>query len=150
MHAVAVQESPGRAFRFVMSGPSNEDGHKYDLYTDIPTAIVDGNTLNPRNIFKTLRSPATEVGLKSTGIFRPLHITCQEYLVRRAAFYRSLQPVDAVARVVDEFYHRYLRLKLVVGVHVRVDRKHDYPVVPGALPKPWSVGTPIAAIEAVR
>ncbi len=92
---------------------------------------VEGNCVDSAAILEQLRVNPDEVFvLESSSLSRPLHITCQEFLVRRAAFYRSLQPIPAIQRHVDAFYHEHMMRHLVVGVHVRVDYGDDYPVVP--------------------
>ena len=136
----------GGPFHFIRRGTE----YKWDLTMSMPGVVVDGNNVDPRTVFPTLNSDAPLLAVKATGIFRPLHITCQEYLVRRSLFYRGLQPVDAVQRIVDAFYAKHMARHLVIGAHIRVDRAHDYPVVPDAnAAHVWADSTPITSMQRV-
>jgi hypothetical protein len=122
---------------------------EWTLESSVPVITVNANSLNPRDVFAVLQSPKSDVALRSTGVFRPLHISCQEFFARRSAFYRALRPVDAVQRAVTSFYQQHMQFKLVIGAHIRVDGKHDYPVVPGDVPETWAKSSPVESIVRV-
>lgn len=137
-------KSPAK-FNFRRIGTTFE----WTLESSVPVVTVNANSLNPRDVFAVLKSPKPDIALRSTGVFRPLHISCQEFFARRSAFYRALRPVDAIQRAVTSFYEQHMQFKLVIGAHIRVDGKHDYPVVPGEVAETWAKSSPVESIVKV-
>jgi len=119
---------PGGLPQLVVHDSGLQGGHRVRIVQHTGNIVSE---LQLRELRADAAAAADSVVFEVTAFFKGAQVSCQEYSIRKRAFYRQIA-AHAAPPIPEHLAHALSQLQgLVIGMHARVDDPaYDWPVIP--------------------